>query len=103
VDLNLELWTTRDYSTATSICGLFLDGIMVLTFVMSNFTVPLLFVAHYLTFPSLPIYLPSALPYKLGRSSVVHFGFGAAGAFGTVVFANVAFSAAMLGFMCMGD
>jgi hypothetical protein len=93
------MWASRDYSTVTSICGLFLDVLMVFMFVIANLIVPFLFAAHYFTFPCFPIYIPSALPYRMANNDVIYYGCGFASVVGMVIFTNALISAALLAAM----
>jgi hypothetical protein len=101
--LGLEMWTLRNYSTVTSMCGLFLDVIVVGLFALANSVLPLMFAAHYFTFPFLPVYLPSVFPYNLGNTDIVYYGFAVIAIVGVSIFNNVALSAAVLCCMCLGE
>jgi hypothetical protein len=97
------MWTLRNYSPVTSICGLFLDVIVVGLFALANSVLPLMFAAHYFTFPFFPVYLPSVLPYNLGNTDIVYYGFAVISTVGVSIFINVALSAAVLCCMCLGE
>jgi hypothetical protein len=97
------MWANNDYSTKTSICGLFLDVTTLFMFGFVNFIFPFSFAGHYFAFPNFSFYVTSLLPAKLGKSIVIYLGHGVGVYCGCIVMANAMLVSAILTELYIGN